>query len=50
MLLLIGLALFAPKVFLVIFMLNKNTWGVKRCEANQKQQCILLTGMCDQKL
>ena len=20
-------------------MLNKNTWGVKRCEANQKQHC-----------
>ena len=21
----------------VVFMLNKNTWGVKKCEANQKQ-------------
>ena len=20
-------------------MLNKNTWGVKKCEANQKQHC-----------
>ena len=20
-------------------MLNKNTWGIKKCEANQKQQC-----------
>ena len=22
-------------------MLNKNTWGVKKCEANQKQHCKL---------
>ena len=22
-----------------ISMLNKNTWGVKKCEANQKQHC-----------
>ena len=21
------------------YMLNKNTWGVKKCEANQKQRC-----------
>ena len=24
---------------LVMYMLNKNTLGVKKCEANQKQQC-----------
>ena len=23
----------------VNYMLNKNTWGVKKCEANQKQHC-----------
>ena len=24
-------------ISLLIYMLNKNTWGVKKCEANQKQ-------------
>ena len=22
-----------------MLMLNKNTWGIKKCEANQKQHC-----------
>ena len=26
-------------VMTVAKMLNKNTWGVKKCEANQKQHC-----------
>ena len=26
-------------VFYVRVMLNKNTWGVKKCGANQKQHC-----------
>ena len=30
-------------------MLNKNTLGIKKCEANQKQHCKH-AGRCDQKL
>ena len=26
-------------VFVYVTMLNKNTWGVKKCGANQKQHC-----------
>ena len=36
-------------ITIVIGMLNKNTWGIYRCEANQKQHCKH-AGMCDQKL
>ena len=27
------------KCLMYIYMLNKNTWGVKKCGANQKQHC-----------
>ena len=27
------------KGYLIVAMLNKNTWGVKKCGANQKQHC-----------
>ena len=26
-------------IYIYIYMLNKNTWGVKKCGANQKQHC-----------
>ena len=29
----------AQKLGTYMYMLNKNTWGVKKCEANQKRHC-----------
>ena len=37
-------------IYIYIYILNKNTWGVKKCEANQKQRASRqVSRRCNQK-